>query len=56
MFNSVGCKAKVLITDLCMKSSASAELSMCINFLDSTGPKAMGKGVTALLVFQIYPK
>lgn len=56
MFNSIGLKAKVPIADLCMKSSASTELNMCINFLDSTRPKAMGKGVTALLVFQIYPK
>lgn len=56
MFNSVGFKAKVSIADLCMKSSASTELKMCINFPDSTEPKAMRKEVTALLVFHIYPK
>lgn len=56
MFNSVGFKAKLPIADLGMRSSASTELNMCINYLDSAGPKAMGKGVTALLVFQICPK
>lgn len=56
MFNSVGFKAMVPIADLCMKSSASTELKMCINFLDSTEPKAMRKAVDSIVSISDLPK